>query len=159
MKWVCQEHCYWNKRWRPGDIYEGTSVDKVPAHFEPISDDSMIDVEKEIVLLRAKCQEAGIFFERDWGVTELENAYKSLEDVSSTFGKPSGRSVLATDRGIAKAPLKRPALMKKCKELEIPVKITDTTDVLLKKLADHEASINMVEADPDQSQEASQPVA
>lgn len=136
MKWVCQTKCYWKKLWTPGDIYEGTRVDAVPEHFEPIRDERMADTQKEIALLRERCQEAGVYYERDWGISQLESAYnKVVKEDGEGFAAPKGRTVLSVDRERAKTVVpKRFELMRECKEKGITVKNTDTSQELLSKL-------------------------
>lgn len=139
MKWVCQRDCYWNKRWTPGDIYEGTRADFVPHHFEPLENEQMADEAREIAMLRQRCQDAGIFYQPDWNIPELEKAL-GVGTEDSDFRAPRGQTVVEVDKRRQKVKNPRPALMKQCKEYGLPFSSSDTVKMLQKKIKDHEKS-------------------
>ena len=142
MKWVCINHCYFNgKRYRPGMVYEGTRADDVPGHFEPVKDEGKIDEEKEIAMLRDRCQSAGIFYKFQWGVKRLEKALGVDQD--EDFRKPKGKlaSELDKHRGAPTRP-KRQNIMKKLPKLGVKVDVTKSTEELYGQLKQAEKRVS-----------------
>lgn len=83
MKYLCQKENFWrNKLWQPGEVFEGSNLDKVPRHFLCIHSPEELVHEKELALLRSDFDKAHIKYDESWGKKKLQEVMGSI--VSTT---------------------------------------------------------------------------